>query len=346
LQNEHLRLEVGADGLRLEERATGWRLEGLHHFLDMGDRGDTYNFGAVPGDGPVVSSLAGHEVLERGPTRATLRLRYRLAIPARLDVGRDARSDELLDHDIVTDVSLWRGCPRVDFRTALVNRARDHRLRVGFPLPLRADAVHADSAFSVVRRDVAPPAAAEWLEAPSDARPLRSFVALEQGGRGVALLARGVAEYACAPDGAGGGMALTLLRAVDALARDDLPERPGLAGPPYETPGAQCLRAHEFRYALLPYRGGWREAGVARQARALCAPPLVSLCPDGAGSGPAEVSLGELPDGWWVTSMRAAPGGGALLRAVNGAGRAMAHPDGAGQMVPPWGIIRRGFERP
>jgi alpha-mannosidase len=48
-----------------------------------------------------------------------------------------------------------------------------------------------------------------------------------------------------------GDLVLTLLRAVGELSRDDLPTRPGHAGWPTPTPGAQCLGQHRIPLALV-----------------------------------------------------------------------------------------------
>jgi len=338
LRNEHLRLRVSVDGLAVEHLATGWELEGLHRLLDVADRGDTYNFSPLPGDRPLEARLVSWEVVEPGPVRATLRLRYMLAIPASLTPDRSARARELVDHEICTDVSLWRDCPRIDFHTRLHNRSRDHRLRVAFPLGLEAATVHADSAFSVVERPRDPGTSEAGPERQVDAHPMREFVDLSDGQRGAALMARGLSEYGSERGDSTGGLALTLVRAVGMLALDDLPERPGLAGPPYETPGAQCPGEHALHYALLMHAGGWRQGQVARQARAFCHPPLVALAADGTDGSPTGGSLGNLPRGWWVTSLRATPDGGARLRAVNSGEDPLRVPGPGKGEVPPWGI--------
>jgi hypothetical protein len=64
---------------------------------------------------------------------------------------------------------------------------------------------------------------------------------------GATLFSDGLAEYESLADGA---VAVTLLRAVSALSRADLPERPGHAGWPSETPLAQSLGLYEARFAL------------------------------------------------------------------------------------------------
>ena len=55
-------------------------------------------------------------------------------------------------------------------------------------------------------------------------------------------------------------IALTLLRCVGWLSRDDMPVRQGHAGPAYETPGAQVPGTWSFDYAIIPHEGRWAES--------------------------------------------------------------------------------------
>ena len=93
------------------------------------------------------------------------------------------------------------------------------------------------------------------------------------------LITDGLHEYEVLP-GAPQELALTLLRAVGWLSRDDLTTRTGHAGPALETPGAQVLGEHRFRYRLFFHAGDWERAAVWRVAEAA----LVPLLP---GRGPA-----------------------------------------------------------
>jgi alpha-mannosidase len=69
----------------------------------------------------------------------------------------------------------------------------------------------------------------------------------------MALISDGLGEYEVVKDGA---IAVTLVRAVGALSRNDLPERPGHAGWPVPTPAAQCIGSYRAEFALFPCGSG------------------------------------------------------------------------------------------
>jgi alpha-mannosidase len=62
----------------------------------------------------------------------------------------------------------------------------------------------------------------------------------------------GLGEYEVTP---GGDVAITLVRGVSVLSRIDLPERPGHAGWPEETPWAQSPGPFEAMLAYMPHEG-------------------------------------------------------------------------------------------
>jgi alpha-mannosidase len=64
------------------------------------------------------------------------------------------------------------------------------------------------------------------------------------------VFGRGLPEYEAVPTQAGLDLALTLLRCVGWLSRDDLSTRPGSAGPTIATPDAQCPGEQTFEYAI------------------------------------------------------------------------------------------------
>jgi alpha-mannosidase len=84
---------------------------------------------------------------------------------------------------------------------------------------------------------------------------MRSLCQISTAEGGLTLANRGLPEVEVLNTPAGAEMALTLLRCVGWLSRDDLETRRGHAGTAIQTPSAQMLDKWSFDYALLPYTG-------------------------------------------------------------------------------------------
>src|SRR5262249_37045376 len=153
-------------------------------------------------------------------------------------------------------------------------RSRDHRLRVALATPLVAAKSLHDTSFGVLERPLAPaePPGTEDVYPPV---PQRTWSAVEGGGMGAAVFARGLYEIEARPAQEGTTLLLTLLRCVGWLSRPDLATRRGGAGPELETPGAQEIGRHDFDFALAPYRGSYLDAAIAQRAAAYSYPPRV-----------------------------------------------------------------------
>jgi alpha-mannosidase len=294
IENEFFRVTGETDGtLTLEDKRDGRVLRGLNRFLDVGDRGDEYTYDPLPED-RVVERPSGSvriAVTEAGPARWTLEVRQTYSLPARLTDDRRARAEERLECEITSRVRLHPGVARIDVETEVDNRAEDHRLRVLFPAGVATEHSDAEQHFGVVRRPVAtPPEAANAPESPVAYYPQKTFTDLSDGERGLMIANRGLAEYeVMAADDGAATLAITLLRCVGWLSRDDLSMRHGHAGPGFETPGAQMIGHWTFEYSLIPHAGGWREAFTEAHAFAR---PLRSLRTSrGSGQLPREQSL-------------------------------------------------------
>ncbi len=97
-----------------------------------------------------------------------------------------------------------------------------------------------------------PPFDDTWVEHPRPEVPQRAFSSVTNGKERLTVANRGLPEVEVEklPDG-GTGIALTLLRCVGWLSRDDFTNRKGHAGPHLETPGAQMQGRWVFDYAIL-----------------------------------------------------------------------------------------------
>jgi len=229
--------------------------------------GDEYNY-SPPEKDVVVSAPESVEVLvaRTGPLEARLRVQLRLRVPAAIAPDRRRRARRSVPISIVLDLALRAGEPflRATFRVS--NNARDHRLRAHFPLPFLAEASDADGAFDVVRRGLE---AEGGFESPLATFPCRRWVDASDGAMGLAVFHRGTPEYELV---GGREFAVTLLRSIGWLSRQDLTTRSGPAGPALETPGAQLLGEHTLRLAVYPHAGAWLAGGVHAAAEAFSLP--------------------------------------------------------------------------
>ncbi|MGD1996263.1 MAG: glycoside hydrolase family 38 C-terminal domain-containing protein [Anaerolineae bacterium] len=265
IENEFIRVEVDPSTglLTILDKETDLTLKGCHRFVDGGDRGDEYNYCCpekdklikAPAEPPVVRS----EAYETGQSML-IHMVYRLPEGLTAD-DRSTRSRKTVDLPIAVRVTLTSGVRRVDFETVVENHARDHRLRVHFPLPLAVETASVEDHWNVVVWPLEVPTETEgWIEQPVPTRPQRGWVSVSNGEVGVTLANRGLPEVEVLRAEEGTEIALTLLRCVGWLSRDDFACREGHAGPQVEVPEAQCPGRHTFRYALVPHVGDWRTA--------------------------------------------------------------------------------------
>jgi alpha-mannosidase len=317
MENEFLAVDVQPDGtLTLTDKLTGLVFPGLHRLVDGGDRGDEYNYCAPESDKVISAPVAPPDItwLQEGPAHWTLQVKQTYRLPAALDADRSTRSLETVDVPITSQISLCRSVPRLDVRTELDNRAGDHRLRVHLPTPIHTDHSQAEGAFDVVRRPLGVPQdTGDWIEQPVPTHPQQSFVDVSDGQHGLLLANRGLPEYEVLPEQDGAAtIALTLLRCVGWLSRDDLPCRQGHAGPASETPEAQCLGRHVFEYSLVPHAGGYLSAYT--QAHAFHTPLRAMRTGEHAGTLPLQASLVDLQgSGLVLSAAKAAEAGDGLI---------------------------------
>jgi alpha-mannosidase len=283
LSNGLIEVGLGRDGLvELTDTRSGTRFRKLLALESEGDRGDTYTF--APADGGPAKRVAwsNPETVARGPLVGALELRAALrggGVQARLTLA------------------LHAGSPLLRCTLDLDNTTGDHRLRARIPTGVAGDVALAGGPFGATRRVRRPFDPARYpRETPVRTAPAQRFVAAAGTGGGLAVLAPGFFEYEHEP---GGDLLVTLLRCVGELSREDLSTRPGHAGWPTPTPGAQCLGRERIQLALVPVSAAelervapvmelWEDAFVPpraiwlRQATPLT-PPAIDLELEGEG---------------------------------------------------------------
>ena len=268
LDNGLLRVEARDDGtVDCTHLETGTTFRGLFGLRDGGDAGDEYNY-SPPERDTVVDAPGRVEVtpVRSGPLEATLHVAQRWKIPAGIAPDRRSRARRTVALPIGLRLTLRAGEPFLRATVRVDNQARDHRLRAHFPLPFTTDRSHADGAFDVVERGLG---AEGGFEQPLATFPCRRWVDASDGRVGLAVMHLGTPEYELI---GGDELAVTLLRSVGWLSRQDLRTRSGPAGPALETPGAQLAGEHTFRLAVYPHAGDWPAGDVHAAAEAFTLP--------------------------------------------------------------------------
>jgi mannosylglycerate hydrolase len=302
-ENHWLRMTVGDDGsVEIVDKSSGTVFRNVGALDDGGDVGDEYNYCPPTDDSVVTSRLrqgfgAARPVsvsrIGAGPLRSTFRIDLELSVPAVAAPDRLSRDTRLVPMPVRIDATLDAGSPRAAFDVTVDNTAKDHRLRMLFPTGAADVAsARADTAFDVVARPARREVPATIVnEAPVSSAPMLSVVDAGGDRAGATVIANGLHEYEIVD----GAVALTLIRAVGDLSRNDLATRPsGHAGPPVATPGAQCLGRHTFAIAFEPRTTQPLPARLLSSARAVRLPPRIVAARMPGGTAPLRRSFARV----------------------------------------------------
>jgi mannosylglycerate hydrolase len=297
LENEHLRVEVNADGtLDMTDKTRNRTVSGMHYFEDSGDIGD-YWAHYPPRDNRVFTSQGQQARIwleNNGPLSATLAVEMRMSLPARATmpekavIGESSRSDDSVDVTILSRFTLRRGSRRLDVRTTIENTAEDHRMRLMIPSDIRTDAADAAGHFTVDHRPHLPPRDDRGEYWPEMATlPMQMFVDVSDEAQGLAIVSNSFTEYQLLDD-ARRTVAITLFRAV----RNRICTEYRSTGSFPHQKGGQVLRTLDYEYAIYPHDGDWQAGQVFGEALALNVKPVAFQFSAGEGGRlPVEASL-------------------------------------------------------
>jgi mannosylglycerate hydrolase len=256
MEGRHLKIQINEDGsLKITSKELDFELDNLNIFEESGDAGDEYNYCPPDRDEIYLSTdfKPDIKIIETGPLRCAVQVHYSIPVPE--DTDQDKRSEAKVNVEIISTIYLCYNSKRADIKTRIINRARNHRIRVIFDTGMETDISYADSQFCLVKRrhkkynwDDYP------YEKPLNLEVLQRFVCVQDRNRGIAILTKGLYEYELSTENSG-RLAITLLRGVGQLSKSNLKTRPGGdAGWKNETPDAQCLGTYEFEYSIYLYK--------------------------------------------------------------------------------------------
>jgi len=318
LENEYLKVtpNLKSGTLDIYDKETKIRYQNCNLFVDGGDAGDEYTY-SPPCEDLLISSVEAKSQIKWeafNSVRSTLRIKIHLELPESLSKDRKKRSSKTVDCPITSYVSLYPGVKRVDVRTVIENKAKDHRLRVTFPTEIETDTSYAEAHFQVISRKISSPETREWMEKSYGINPQQNFVDINNGDFGLTIANQGLPEYEIVEEDQQSIIALTLLRCVGWLSQDGLLTRKGHAGWPFPTPGAQCLGTHTFHYSLIPHGSDWQRARTFMEAERFNTPMRCWQTESHEGKLPGKMSLVEIkPESLILSALKKAEEGEAVI---------------------------------
>lgn len=248
---------------------------------DNGDDGDSYNYSPPRGD-IYVSSLDSQSTVEtlKSKVQEEMILDFSMKIPASLEQRAEGKVS--VDMPVKVKITLNNDEEVIKFNVNIKNNeALSHRVRVLFNTDIASKFSIADQQFGIIER---PTVLTEdlalwerdnrnWQEKPITIEAMQSFVTLEDGNKGVAVITNCVREYQIVGDKFD-TIALTLFRSFGYMGRENLLYRPGRASGEkiIATPDAQLLGDLDFEFGLYIYNDKFDNANVANTAQRFLSP--------------------------------------------------------------------------
>lgn len=306
MENAYLSVTIKANGsLKICDKQTGHVYDNLHVFEDRGEIGDSLQHRPVPKDRPITSSTAKASIsLARGDSfSATYKVTIRLSLPIKASSDQARRAAQRKTMAITSHVTLRRGARRVDITTTFDNQTSDHQLRVLIPSGINANRSWAAGQFDVLARPIKSPHKKGWAEEHVTTMPNYGFVDIADRKRGLAILNEGLTAYQVEDDKER-TIALTLVRAFENVC--GVPSR--------ESPGAQCLRHYECRYAIYPHAGDYRRGNVYQELQRFGLALEAAQCGRRGGPLGDEIGFFELgPDCLILSALKRSENGKSII---------------------------------
>ncbi|MCE4048106.1 mannosylglycerate hydrolase [Bacillus sp. Au-Bac7] len=236
-----------------------------------GDDGDEYDYSPVFAEEPVVHHHAVTSyAISQNDLEARIDMKVKIAVP------KDAEDRKKHINSSLTEIT-WKIIIPTDQQIIKVsgeinNQAKDYRLRTLIPTKIAAAFSVADNQFGSIKRGVSDPAMHSWEEEDWDERPdaiypMLSYVSLYDKHYTVSAITNSIREYEIIGDHFD-TIALTLLRSVGYLGKENLVRRPGRpSGIKLPTPDSQMQGILNVEFAISISKGTQYTARISKEFR-------------------------------------------------------------------------------
>jgi len=121
--------------------------------VDVGDRGDEYNFTPLEHDTEILPTLVSTTTYKTH-LYETLILSLTLDLPVSLTESRDSREESTIPHNLDVLVTLVKDMPQAEVQVYFENEALDHRLGVRFKTGLKVNSARYDGHYDLLTRAI------------------------------------------------------------------------------------------------------------------------------------------------------------------------------------------------
>ena len=283
LENAYLKATVQHNGtLCLEDKVRGLTYTDLLIMEDAGDLGDYWVYSPPYSGGTVLSTgtRACITQLSNGPEQGQIAIDLDIMVPSEAILSHRGLTNEgqrnahLVPLTVRHILSLRRDEPFLRIQTTIENRAKDHRVRIRFPLAFHATHSVSMSHFHLDARPAEPtgiPGDAHGYWPDMQTHPMRSFVDVTGGDSALAVLTDSFFEYGVETDEVRSDLVLTAFRSV----RNKICTEFRTYTTYENQEGGQSLGKLEYQYALYPHGNDPDEVPLIQVAESYHLDPLV-----------------------------------------------------------------------
>ncbi|MEG0276742.1 MAG: glycoside hydrolase family 38 C-terminal domain-containing protein [Coprobacillus sp.] len=254
VENQYLDMIVNDNGtLTVTNKHTKTTYQHVHTLIESGDDGDEYNYSPPKNDSRLTSlnMKPRIECIESSSIEVVYKITYDFITPARIE--NHYRIDtEKVTSQIVSYISLKAHQKTIDFHTSILNKGKDHIIKVAFKdVYSSKENLSQDHFGTIVRsntilkqRGLENGATEEELPI----YPMKRFVKLNHNQEAYAIISGGPMEYTIEDDQT---LCLTLLRSVGKFGKADLLIRPGRSsGYRLDAPSSQLEKEVTSDYSI------------------------------------------------------------------------------------------------
>lgn len=272
IETDYYHIKVNANGtLTIFDKDIGIELENVLLLETSGDDGDEYDYSPVLNEEPYIHNNAcASFVMTENRYEAQINIKVKIPLP------KDLQDRENYISSVITEVD-WNitipfDKPIINVAGNIKNNAKDYRLRTYIPSKIAAAVSVSDNQFGSIKRSVLDPAFLSWEEEGWDERPdsiypMLSYVSLCNDSYTVSALTNSIREYEIV-GAESDTIALTLLRSVGYLGKENLVRRPGRpSGIKLPTPDSQMIGQLKVEFAVSTKKGTQNTGQLAKECR-------------------------------------------------------------------------------